>query len=48
LEAYFPRDVFFFGLGFPGVCLPAAVTTRFVRFFVAIDPPQSRPFSKSW
>jgi hypothetical protein len=45
-QAYFPRDVFFFfGLGFPGVCEPAAAA-RFVCFFVAMDPPESRLFSK--
>jgi len=41
LNAYFLREVFFFGLGFPDVSLPAAAT-RFFCFFVAIEPPHSR------
>lgn len=32
--AYFPREVFFFGLGLPGDSLPAAAA-RFFCFFVA-------------
>jgi hypothetical protein len=36
---YFPREVFFFGFGFPGLSLPAAAA-RFFCFFVATDPPR--------
>lgn len=38
-QAYFPREVFFFGFGFPGMSLPAAAA-RFFCFFVATDPPR--------
>jgi len=37
--AYFPREVFFFGFGFPGMSLPPAAA-RFFCFFVATDPPR--------
>jgi hypothetical protein len=37
-QPYFPREVFFFCFGFPGLSLPAAAA-RFFCFFVATDPP---------
>ena len=37
---YLPREVFFFGFGFPSVSLPAAAARAFC-FFVATRPPYS-------
>lgn len=38
-RSYFPREVFFFGFGFPGMSLPATAA-RLFSFLVATDPPR--------